>query len=92
MPLNHQNQVSLLIDILSNHQTDCCGSVSECEQLERLVKSLLVNSSMNPNAKTALQEIYDYSQQGVQSPDLDNHIEVNRERISDWVANIDQFS
>lgn len=92
MPLNHQDQVSLLIDILNNHQSDCCGSVSECEQLERLVKSLLVNSNLNHNAKEALNEIYDYSQQGVQTPNLNNHIEANRERISEWVANIDQFS
>ena len=32
MPLQYQDQVSLLKDILTNHQTDCCGSVSEYEQ------------------------------------------------------------
>lgn len=92
MPLNYQDQVNLLKDILSNHQTDCCGSVSECEQLERLVKSLMVNSSINNNVKTVLQEVYDYSQHGIQSRNLDEHIESNQQRLSGWVSDIDQFS
>ena len=57
MPLNSQNQMQLLSDILSNHSTDCCGSVSECEQVERLVKSLMVNVDIHENVKPVLQEI-----------------------------------
>ncbi|NHM33099.1 YtzH-like family protein [Neobacillus terrae] len=92
MPLSHHDQVTLLKDILNNHQTDCCGSVAECEQLERLVKSLMVNTQINQNVKTILEEIYEYGQHGAQSADLDQHITSNQDRLSDWVSNIDQFS
>ncbi|MBI0576668.1 MULTISPECIES: YtzH-like family protein [Bacillaceae] len=92
MPLSHQDQVTLLKDILSNHQTDCCGSVAECEQLERLVKSLMVNTQVDQNVKSILQEVYQYSQNGAQTADLDQHILSNQENLSGWVSNIDQFS
>jgi hypothetical protein len=92
MPLSHNDQVTLLTDILNNHQTDCCGSVAECEQLERLVKSLMVNTQVNQNVKNILQEIYHYSQQGAQTADLDQHITANQENLSQWVNEIGQFS
>ncbi|EIJ79307.1 hypothetical protein PB1_17159 [Bacillus methanolicus PB1] len=92
MPLSHQDQVNLLTDILSNHQLDCCGSVSECEQLERLVKSLMDNNNVNENIKTVLQEIYEYSRHGIQSSDLDRYIESNQERLAQWVNNMNQLS
>ncbi|WP_442595562.1 YtzH-like family protein [Neobacillus sp. D3-1R] len=92
MPINSQDQVNLLKDILNNHQTDCCGSVSECEQLERLVKSLMVNNDINHNIKNVLQEIYTYSQDGVNTPNLDEHITTNQAQLAQWVNNIDQFS
>lgn len=92
MPINSQDQVNLLKDILNNHQTDCCGSVSECQQLERLVKSLMVNNDINQNVKNVLQEIYTYSQAGVNTPDLDDHITTNQDQLAQWVNNIDQYS
>ncbi|CAM3535712.1 YtzH-like family protein [Cytobacillus oceanisediminis] len=92
MPLGQQDQLNLLKDILSNHQTDCCGSISECEQLERLVKSLMVNGNINQNVKTVLGEIYEYSQHGINSSQLDNHIESHQNELSQWVHDIDQFS
>lgn len=92
MPLSHQDQVTLLKDILSNHQTDCCGSVAECEQLERLVKSLMVNTQIDQNIKNILEEVYTYSQHGAQTADLDQHITANQDNLSQWVSNIDQFS
>ncbi len=92
MPLSHSDQVTLLKDILNNHQTDCCGSVAECEQLERLVKSLLVNSQVDQNVKNILQEVYQYSQHGVQTADLDHHILSNQENLSQWVNDMGQFS
>ena len=33
MPLQYQDQINLIKDILSNQQSDCCGSVSEYQQL-----------------------------------------------------------
>jgi YtzH-like protein len=92
MPLQYQDQVSLLTDILTNHQTDCCGSVSECEQLERLIKSLLVNSNIDQNVKNVLEQVYSYSQNGINSNNLDNHIESHQQELSQWVENIDQLS
>ncbi|MFJ5715890.1 YtzH-like family protein [Neobacillus novalis] len=92
MPLSHDDQVTLLKDILNNHQADCCGSVAECEQLERLVKSLMVNTQVDENVKTILQEVYQYSQHGAETADLDQHILSNQDNLSQWVSNIDQFS
>lgn len=92
MPINHEDQIHLLKDILNNHQTDCCGSISECEQLERLIKSLMINTSIDQNIKAVLEEIYNYSQRGINSSDLDQHIESHQQQLSQWVSNIDQFS
>jgi hypothetical protein len=92
LPLSHSDQVTLLKDILYNHQTDCCGSVAECEQLERLVKSLMVNTQVDQNVKNILQDVYQYSQHGAQTADLDQHILSNQENLSQWVSDIGQFS
>ena len=92
MPLTHQDQLNLLKDILSNHQTDCCGSVSECEQLERLIKSMMIQTNFDQNEQTVLEEIYNYSQKGINSAHLDNHIESYQQELSQWVTTIDQFS
>ncbi|WP_226673608.1 YtzH-like family protein [Rossellomorea aquimaris] len=92
MPLNSQNQMQLLSDILSNHSTDCCGSVSECEQVERLVKSLMVNADIHENVKPVLQEIYQYSQSGISSSDLSNHITTNKDNLSQWVTDMNSYS
>ncbi len=89
MPLNQQHQVEILKDILTNHQEDCCGSVSELQQLQRLVKSLMADSSMN---NEVLEQIYLYSQNGINSSNLDNHIETHQEKLSQWVSDMDQFS
>lgn len=92
MPLQFQDQLNLLTDILTNHQEDCCGSVSECEQLERLIKSLMTNSNLNPSDLQVLTQIYSYSQNGKNSSNLDQHIESHQEQLSQWVDNINQFS
>jgi hypothetical protein len=92
MPLNHHDQVNLLKDILANQQSDCCGSVAECEQLERLVKSLMVNADLDHNILPVLQEIYQYSQNGKYSSDLDQHILSNQINLSNWVDHIGQLS
>lgn len=92
MPLQYQDQVNLIKDILSNHQTDCCGSVSECQQLERLVKSIMANNQMNHQDTQILNQIYSYSQNGINSANLDQHIESHQQQLSQWVENMDQFS
>ncbi|HLU22821.1 MAG TPA: YtzH-like family protein [Bacillaceae bacterium] len=92
MSLNHQDQVNLLQDILVNHLEDCCGSVSECEQLGRLVKSLLTNSAVPSEMQPVLVDIYNYCQSGKNSPDLENHINTHQDELSQWVGQINSFS
>lgn len=92
MPLSHHDQMTLLKDILSNHQTDCCGSVAECEQLERLVKSLLVNPSINDNIRPILEQVYSYSQNGINTQNLDNHILSHQNNLSQWVQDMNSYS
>lgn len=89
VPLNQQYQLELLKDILNNHQVDCCGSVSELEQLERLVKSLMADSNIDNHV---LEQIYNYSQSGINSNNLDNHIESHQQQLSQWVSDVGQFS
>jgi hypothetical protein len=92
VPLSHHDQVNLLKDILSNQQTDCCGSVAEYQQLERLIKSLMVNTNVDGNIKSILQDIYQYSQNGIYASDLEQHIQTNQGQLSQWVDDIGQFS
>ncbi|MCJ8009552.1 YtzH-like family protein [Lederbergia wuyishanensis] len=92
MSLSHQDQVQLLQDILVNHLEDCCGSVSECEQLGRLVKSLIANNSVSQEMQPLLEEIYTYCQSGKNSPDLENHINAHQEELSQWVDQINSYS
>lgn len=92
MPLSQQHQVTILKDILSNHQSDCCGSVSECEQVERLVASLLANGQVNQQIIPILNEIHTYSQSGKTTDNLDNHITTHQDQLSSWVDSIDQYT
>ncbi|RLQ98305.1 YtzH-like family protein [Falsibacillus albus] len=92
MPLTYEHQMQILKDILSNHQTDCCGSVAECEQLERLVKSLMVNTHITDNIRPILQEVYEYSQSGVNASNLDDHINGNQQKLSQWVDGMNSYS
>ena len=92
MPLSQQHQVTILKDILTNHQSDCCGSVSECEQVERLVKSLLANGQVSEQIIPILNEIYTYSQNGINTDNLDNHINTHQNQLTSWVDSIDQYT
>lgn len=92
MPLNHEHQLTILKDILTNHQSDCCGTVSECEQLERLVQSLLANDQVTDDVKSKLNDVYYYSQSGKYSSDLDQHITNHQNQLSQWVTDIDSYS
>ncbi|WP_409293421.1 YtzH-like family protein [Peribacillus sp. SCS-26] len=92
MPLSYEHQVTLLTDILNSHQADACGSAAECEQLERLIKSLMVNTDVNSNVKSILEEIYRYSQGGRSSLDLDSHILSHQNQIAQWVEEIGELS
>ncbi|WP_026569656.1 MULTISPECIES: YtzH-like family protein [Sediminibacillus] len=86
MTKNVQNQLDLLYDILSEHSEECCGSVAECQQIQRLVKSMIAEESVTDSALQGhLPAIYDYSRQGELVQNLDDHIESNRENLQQWV-------
>ncbi|MTH55628.1 hypothetical protein GKZ89_19730 [Bacillus mangrovi] len=92
MPLDYQNQVTLLKDLLSEHQTECCGTAAECEQIERLIKSLMVNANVNDHVKNVLMNIYDYSQSSKNASELNSHISSQQENLTHWIQEIDSFS
>ncbi|WP_226680556.1 YtzH-like family protein [Sutcliffiella horikoshii] len=92
MPLNYHDQIHLLKDILADHQIDCCGSVAEYEQLERVIKSLMVNNEIDQNVKNILQDIYSYSQGGINSSNDHDHNQLHQSKFTNWIDSIDQYS
>lgn len=90
MPLNYTHQMELLRDLLEDHQLDCCGSVSEYEQIERVVQSLLANDNVNQEIKAILEQIYVYGQKGKNTNNSTSHIEMHQNQLSQWVEEIDQ--
>jgi hypothetical protein len=92
MPLNHEHQMTVLKDILTNHQCDCCGTIAECEQMERIIKSLMTNDNVADDTRTMLNDVYYYSQSGKYSPDLDQHISNHQNELSQWISGIDSLS
>ncbi|MDX5474206.1 MAG: YtzH-like family protein [Bacillaceae bacterium] len=92
MPLTYQDQMHLLKDILADHQIDCCASVAEYEQLERVIKSLIANTEVDQNVKQVLMDIYSYSQTGRGSDDVTNHVTSHQDNLTSWIDSIDQYS
>lgn len=91
MPIQYTDQLNLLKDILQNQQEDCCGSVSEYEQIERLVKALMVSGHIDQEAISILNEIYSYGQNGKYTQNSERHIETHQNELNSWVSQIDQF-
>jgi glutamate synthase domain-containing protein 3 len=73
MPLNAEHQMNILKDILSNHQSDCCGTVAECEQVERLIQSMLAKGYASTDVQATLQNVYKYTQDAKSAAHLDEH-------------------
>ncbi|AST92901.1 YtzH-like family protein [Sutcliffiella cohnii] len=92
MSLNYQDQLHVLKDILADHQFDCCGSVAEYEQLERLIKSLMVNADIDQNVKNILSDIYSYSQTGRNIKNVNDHVLAHQDQLTNWIDSIDQYS
>mgnify|MGYP002422928517 FL=1 len=92
MGLNQENQIRLLQDILSDHQADCTGTVAECEQMERIIKSLMANTHVDANLKGILEDIYLYSQRGKSTSSINDHISDHQDRLTQWVREIGSFS
>ncbi|MGD2435078.1 YtzH-like family protein [Bacillus velezensis] len=92
MGLTSEHQVRLLMDILADHQLDCCGTVAEYEQLERVIKSLMANTGLDSNIKNVLEDVYRYSQSGITADSIDTHIQEHQNHLSQWVEQMDSYS
>ena len=92
MPLNKNDIIALLSDLLNNQRVDCCGSISELEQVARLSKQLLMDEQLDNDAKEILYEVYHYCQNGIQTKNLNKHIEAHEQQLSQWVENISNLS
>ncbi len=91
MPLQVNDQISLLADILRSHQLDQCGSNSECQQLERLTNSLLQNPQTPLELRDTLMAIQTYGQNGGQAESLEHHINQSNGDLNQWMSVIDQM-
>lgn len=71
---------------------DCCGTVAEYEQLERVIKSLMANTGLDSNIKNVLEDVYRYSQSGITADSIDTHIQEHQNHLSQWVEQMDSYS
>jgi hypothetical protein len=92
MPINNQDKIKLLHDLLEDHQLDCCGTTSECEQIARLALSLIENGQLNYEANEMLSQIKEYSMSGSSHPELEAHIKNNQHYLTSWVSSLDQLT
>lgn len=92
MPLNEQHQLTILQDILKNHQVDCCGTVSECQQLERLIQSLIGNQQVDEQMKNTLMDVYNYSLHAQNSKNMDDHINQHQDELSMWIDDLGSYN
>ncbi|GAB3065563.1 YtzH-like family protein [Virgibacillus ainsalahensis] len=89
MTLTVNNQLTLLYDLLDEQQADCCGNITEYQQIMRLVQSMLDNNSItDEQLLNLLPDIYNYGRQGEIAPDLPEHITSNKSNIENWISAI----
>ena len=48
--------------------------------------------NINDEVKNTLSEIYNYSQTGISSNNLEAHITSNQDNLTQWVEDIDSFT
>jgi hypothetical protein len=92
MPITSSDQIHLLHDILSNHKLDCCGSISECQQIQRIVQSLVNDNSIPYDMKNTLKEIYNYSAVPDSEQYLEHHIQHHNVELDSWINSIEPFT
>lgn len=93
MTLTVNNQLKLLQDILSEQNEDCCGEISEYQQIKRLVQAMMANDTISDEQLLQLlPEIYNYGRQGEIAHNDAEHITANKEKIETWVNAIQQTS
>ncbi|QDP40913.1 YtzH-like family protein [Radiobacillus deserti] len=89
MSLTVEDQLRVLHDLLSEHREECCGRISECQQIKRIVQSVMANESIDDQQiLQLLPEIYNYGRQGELAQNLDEHITSNQANLQNWVDSI----
>ena len=89
MALNAYDQLNILADILSEQAEDACGSIAECQQIKRLVQSLMANQAVDDqHLSQLLPEIYNYGRQGEIAQNLEQHITTNQANLDNWLQHI----
>lgn len=92
MPLNSKDQLNVLYDLLTEQSEDLIGSVSECQQIQRLVKSMLTKGELNDQELNHhFSAIYDYGRQGEMTQDINHHITSNQQQLNEWITSIDKI-
>lgn len=85
MTLNVNHQLALLYDLLDEHHYELDGQVGEYQQIKRVVKSMMANSSVtDEQLLQLLPEIYNYGLQGESAQNLNEHITDNQDNIQQW--------
>lgn len=89
MTISVNNQLTLLLDLLDEQHADCCATVSEYQQIKRLVRSLMTNNSItNEQLLGLLPDIYNYGRQGESAQNLPDHITLNKNNLNNWISAI----
>src|SRR5699024_2829674 len=94
MTLSVSHQLQLLSDILSEQTADIDGSISEYQQIKRLIQSMMANNRItDEQLLQLLPEIYHYRLQGDAAQNIDKHINTNQDKknknnINDWLKAI----
>jgi hypothetical protein len=92
MSLNVNDQLHVLYDLLSEQSEDDCGSVSECQQIKRLVQSLMAKGAIqDEQLLQLLPEIYNYGRKGELAQNLDEHITSNQDNLRTWISTINEI-
>jgi len=93
MTLSVNDQLKLLHDLLDEHMSNYSGSISEYQQIKRLVKSLTANNKITDSQLlTILPEIYNYGLQGETVQNLPEHITSNVNNLEYWKSAIQDIS
>lgn len=69
-----------------------CGTVAECEQVERLIQSMLAKGYASTDVQATLQNVYKYTQDAKVFAHLDEHIQTNQQNLSQWVQELSTLS
>lgn len=91
MTLTVADQLKLLHDLLDEHISHQSGSVSEYQQIKRIVKSLTAKEKITDNQLLQiLPEIYNYGLKGENVQNLQEHITMNVTNIEQWKSTIEE--